>query len=389
VVGQAARQDAHEVHRRLQDGPWPRPGQLAHARLAQQLQVAVEPQVIVVEAVPLDQRQRPPDQRPAALQVELDRLAPLAHPRQQVVERQQPDPIVRRRVVKFVVMQHQPVGARVEVNVALAPLNLRRQELPDVRLVVQPVPDQPHIRRQVALGDQIGQAVGVAGKGARRERTLARRAVKRRVQQQNLARLVVCRDRRQRLRRAIQHGDDAPARRLERAHARCPGRRLIARPAVRAQMQARVLELDAIRRAQRVERGQHRRALGPWPRRDQPHRAAQPRLQPAHRLQRARIRAQRRAERAPPVNQRAVRVEDDHQPVARMLLARALAMGRQRGHPVGHRRVLPPCSARENQRKKTSPQRVYGKLRVSPSSPSPFSLRGEKGSRTRHFPSPR
>ena len=69
--------------------------------------------MIVVEAVPLDQRQRPPDERPTTLQVELDRLALLAHPRQQAIERQQGGHVVRWRVVKLVVMQHQPAAARV------------------------------------------------------------------------------------------------------------------------------------------------------------------------------------------------------------------------------------------------------------------------------------
>lgn len=180
--------------------------------------------MIVAEAVPLDQGQRPPNERPAALQVELDRFAPLAHPRQQVIERQQRGHVLRRRIVQPVVVQHQPVAARVEVNVALAPHNVRRQKLPHVRLVVQPVPDQPHVRRQVALGDQVGQAVGAAGQGARWERARTRCAVERRVQKQHLARLILRRNRRQRFRCAVQHGDDAPARRLERAHARCPGR---------------------------------------------------------------------------------------------------------------------------------------------------------------------
>jgi hypothetical protein len=158
-------QRRQEVDRALHDGARVGRPQPAEPVGADRLDEGIEPQAMVVEPVPVEEGQHLVHDACPVLEVELqpsnvpgERLEGGGQREQRLV----PAPGCP---LERVVPEYEPLP-RVTAHVEPTPADRRGQELTQIDLVVDPVPDQLHLIGQVVLPDQGGQLEVPTGGGA-------------------------------------------------------------------------------------------------------------------------------------------------------------------------------------------------------------------------------
>ena len=186
--------------------------------------------------------------------------------------------------VQRVVPEHQLLGRRVQAHVHLAPRHVGHQELAQVALVVDPVPHELDVPRQVRLLGQLGEVVHVPADGARRQRLPLGLEERVGVQQHDLVGGVHLSDRREVGRLVVHCGEHPVSRPLELQDPVSLHMRDVPVPGARIHVQQIVGEPDLVLLAQLIQTVQRLLADRLRPAGIQPHERIGLYLEPPHDL---------------------------------------------------------------------------------------------------------